>query len=130
MGTRPHGQLPPDLLRAQHQFQTWRIQRTPGDRIPQTLWAIAVPLARTHGLSRTAATLRLDYYGLKKRLEADSSSDQPNHPPFVELTPPLLLARQCHLELNNGSGVTLRIQLVGYDAADIEALVRGFGDAL
>ena len=41
-----------------------------------------------------------------------------------------LLARQCHLELNNGSGVTLRIQLVGYDAADIEALARGFGDAL
>ncbi len=130
MDTTPHRQRPADLVRAQQRFQAWRTQRTPGTRIPQELWDLAVPLARTHGLSRTAATLRLDYYGLKKRLEADSSSDQPNHPPFVELTPPLLLARQCHLELNNGSGVTLRIQLVGYDAADIEALARGFGDAL
>jgi len=130
MGTRPHGQLPPDLLRAQQRFQTWRIQRTPGDRIPLTLWAVAVQIARTHGVSRTAATLRLDFYGLKKRVEADTSPDQPSQPPFVELTPPLLLAKQCHLELDNGSGVTIRVQLVGYDAADIEALARGFGDAL
>jgi hypothetical protein len=37
--------------------------------------------------------------------------------------------KQCRLELDNGSGATIRVQLVGYDAADIEALARGFGNA-
>ena len=34
-----------------------------------------------------------------------------------------MVAKQCRLELDNGSGATMRVQLVGYDAADIEALV-------
>ena len=38
-------------------------------------------------------------------------------------------AKRCRLELDNGSGATMRVQLVGYDAADIEALSRGFWDA-
>jgi hypothetical protein len=34
-------------------------------------------------------------------------------------------AKQCQVEFENGSGATMRVQLVGYDAADIEALARG-----
>ena len=51
-------------------------------------------------------------------------------PAFLELTPPILVAKQCRLELDNGSGATMRVQLVGYDAADVEALSRSFWDAL
>ena len=36
---------------------------------------------------------------------------------------------QCQVELDNGSGATMRVQLVGYDDADIEALARGFWNA-
>ncbi len=126
MDTSPHGPLPADLVRAQQQFQAWRDQRTPGMRIPQPLWEIAVRLARTHGVSRTAAALRLDYYSLKQRAEDVATPSSPAHPSFVEVTPPLLLARQCRLEFENRSGVVIRVQLVGYDAADIEALSRGF----
>ena len=50
---------------------------------------------------------------------------------FVELTSPVMgLAKQCRLELDNGSGATMRVELVGYDAADVEALSRGFWNAL
>jgi hypothetical protein len=129
MGTSQHGQLPPDLVRGQHQFQAWREQRKPGCRIPQSLWGVAVRLAKVHGVSRTAAVLCLDYYRLKEQAEAVATPPQPNGPAFVELTPPVLVAKQCRLELDNGSGATMRVQLVGYDAADVEALSRSFWNA-
>lgn len=129
MGTSQHGQLPPDLARAQHQFQAWREQRKPGCRIPQSLWGMAVRLARVHGVSRTAALLRLDYYRLKAQAESAATPPQLSNPAFVEVTPPVLVAKQCRFELDNGAGATMRVQLVGYDAADLETLARGFWDA-
>ena len=131
MGTSPHAQLPPDLLRGQRQFQTWREQRKPGDSIPESLWAIAIRLAKAHGVSRTAAVLRIDYYRLKNRAAAAPASEpQPSGSAFVELSPPALVAKRCQFEFDNGSGATLRVQLVGYDAADVEALSRSFWNAL
>lgn len=131
MGTSQCGQLPPDLVRGRSRFQAWRTQRKPGGRIPQALWAMAVRLAKAHGVSRTAAVLRLDYYRLKERAEAATASrPQSSGPAFVELTPPVIVAKQCRLELDNGSGATMRVQLVGYDAADIEALSRSFWNAV
>ena len=41
-----------------------------------------------------------------------------------------MVAKQCQVELDNGVGATMRVQLVGYDAADVEALSRSFWDAL
>ena len=32
-------------------------------------------------------------------------------------------------ELDNGAGATMRVQLVGYDAAEVEALSRSFWNA-
>lgn len=128
MDSTPHGQLPADLVRAQQRFQAWRQQRTPGTRIPRPLWDLAVQLVKIHGVSRTAAALRLDYYSLKQRAEDVPPPDSPASSPFVDVTPSLLFARQCHFEFENRSGVVIRVQLVGYDAADIEALSRGFGN--
>ena len=51
-------------------------------------------------------------------------------PAFVEWPSPVMAAKQCQVELENGSGATMRVQLLGYDAADIEALARGFWNAL
>jgi hypothetical protein len=126
MGTSLHGRLPTDLVQAQRRFQAWREQRTPGTRIPQALWAIAAKLARVHGVCRTAAALRLDYYSLKERAEDFATPSSLSHPSFVDVTPPPLLTRQCRLEFENRSGVVIRVQLLGYDADDLEALSRGF----
>jgi hypothetical protein len=102
-----------------------------GERIPQPLWTLAVRLAKVHGISRTIAALGLDYYSLKKRAESAAIPSQSSGPAFVELTSPAMgLAKQCRLELDNGSGATMRVELVGYDTADVEALSRSFWNAL
>jgi hypothetical protein len=124
MATSP---LPKELAQARSQFQAWRRRRKVGNRIPPSLWTLAVRLANTHGLSRTATTLGLDYYGLKKQVEA--AAEQSRGPAFVELPAPLPIGKQGRFELDNGSGATLRVQLVGYDTADLEALARGFWGA-
>ena len=126
MGTRERGSLPADLARGRNRFQAWREQRTDHGRIPHTLWALAVRLAKGHGVSRTAAVLGLDYDRLKERAEA-VTGEAPSQPPaFVELPAPVLVGKQGLFELDNGAGATLRVHLVGYDAADLEALARSF----
>jgi len=124
MGANERGKLPQDLARARTRFQAWRCQRQGRGRIPQRLWALAVRLVKRHGVSRTALALRLDYYSLKERAEAAASEPLPSSPAFVELPSPVLVGKQCLVELNNGAGVTMRVQLVGYDASDVEALSR------
>jgi hypothetical protein len=90
---------------------------------------LAVRLVSAHGLSRTATALGLDYYSLKKQVEATANQPQSSSLAFVQLPAPLLAAKQALVELNNGAGATLRVQLVGYDAADLEALVHRFWNA-
>ncbi len=125
MGARARGSLPSDLAQARNRFQAWRAQRTGRGRIPHTLWALAVQLANRHGVSRTAAVLGLDYDRLKTRVEADTREAPSSPPAFVELPAPVLVGKQGHFELDNGAGATLRVRLMGYDAADLEALARG-----
>jgi hypothetical protein len=91
---------------------------------------MAVRLAGTYGVSRTAAVLRLDYYALKKHLKSAAEEEKSNSPAFVELpAPPLVVGKQCRFELNNEAGVTRRVHLVGYDVAEIEILARSFWTA-
>ena len=128
------GELPKDLVRARNGFEAWRGRRQGRDRIPRRLWALAVRLVRIHGVSRTSVALGLDYYSLKKRAEAaglpSQSSDAPSRgPAFVELSAPIGLGKQCVFELDNGAGVGRRVQLLGYDAAEIEVLARTFWNA-
>ena len=116
--------LPKDLVRGRSRFQAWRKRRQAGKRIPHSLWALAVRLANTHGISRISAVLGLDYYGLKKRAEAAASEPQASNRGFVKLPSPVVVDKRCLVELDNGAGATMRVQLTGYDAADVEALSR------
>jgi hypothetical protein len=129
MGAIERGSLPADLERARSRFQAWRGRRKHGTRIPRTLWVVAVRLAKAHGVCRAATALGLDYYSLKKRTESLATPRQSGGQAFVEFTAPATIARQCQVELDNGAGATMRVQLVGYEAADIEALTRSFWNA-
>ena len=61
--------LPAQLACGRRCFERWcRTHKSP-TRLPQHLWSLAAELAREYGISRTARTLRLEYNGLKKRLE-------------------------------------------------------------
>jgi hypothetical protein len=100
-----------------------------GRRIPQPLSALAVRLVSKHGISRTATALGLDYYSLKKRAEAAAQEPPSRSPAFVELPAPVVVGKQALFELANGAGATMHVQLVGYDAADVETLSRRFWNA-
>ena len=129
MRTRQRSELPNDLAQARSRLQAWREQRQGARRIPQPLWDLAVRLVRQHGLSRTATALGLDYYSLKKHVEAVAQRPPSPSSAFVELPAPLVVGKQALFELDNGAGATMRVQLLGYDAADVEALARRFWDA-
>jgi hypothetical protein len=86
-------------------------------------------LVGRHGVSRTAAALKLDYYSLKRQAEAAASESRSSGPAFVEVPSPVAASKQCHIELSHGTGVSMRVQLIGYDTADVEALSRGFWNA-
>jgi len=129
VGTRQRGELPRDLAQARSRFEAWRQRRPGGRRIPQPLWDLAVRLASQHGVSRTATALGLDYYSLKKQAEAVAQQLPSQSPAFVELPAPVVVGKQALFELDNGAGATMRVQLLGYDAADVEALARRFWGA-
>jgi len=71
--------------------------------------------------------LGLDYYSLKKRVEARHSDSASVSPAFIELSPPSLAASgECVVEFEDGAGAILRVHLRGCDAPDLVALGRSF----
>jgi len=144
---RRHCDIPAPLARGRDRFEVWRRTRQVGTRIPDELWSLAVKLADHHGISRTASMLGLDYYSLKKRVEAgnsgvtsvpsafvegSASSDSASaRPTFIELSSSLQVPSQevsaeCVVEFADGTGASLRIHLSGCQTPDLVALGRSF----
>ncbi len=124
--------LPARLVVARRRLERWRRRRNRPARIPEDLWALAVELAREHGLAPTARALRLDYYSLKKRLEgggADRGASAARKVgPFVEVVASELLPpfAEFVVELEDAHGVRMRIQVKGGGVPDLSTLVRAF----
>jgi hypothetical protein len=125
---KPTPNLPVSLERAVRRFEKWRRTRRRGEHIPEDLWELAARLAGKYGVNRTALPLRLDYYDLKRRVEAavrQRVSRKKSKPAFVELvaqgqsTP-----TECMLELENADGAKIRIELRGTNVSDLAALAR------
>jgi len=139
------GVLSAPLEGARRRFERWRRTRKPRARIPESLWACAVQVARRDGIHRTAKALSLDYYSLKKRAAEKSaavaraaersaiavagSPATDTETTFVELpSPPWAASNACTLELEDPSGAKMRIHLKGIAAPDLAALSRAFWD--
>lgn len=124
--------LPGRLEQVRRRFELWRRSRQRGTRIPESLWASAVNLAGTYGIHRTAKALRVDYYGLKKRVEQKGAfsrrlPEDGSVPTFVELALPAETGSgQCILELEDAAGSKMRVELRGFEAPDLAALTRSF----
>lgn len=133
MATRGKQKLPAELARAAARWAQWRRTRVLGTRIPESLWKSALELAARHGVSRTAIALRVDYYALKKRLNAPTPPRRVGStaaPAFVELTPPsLATAGGCVIEFEKPSGAKMRVELPGSQLLDLAALGRSFWEA-
>jgi len=131
MGTKKTRDLPARLEGLRRRFERWRGTHKARSRIPEPLWGSAVKMASTFGLNRTAKTLRLDYYVLKKRVKQDrvAIADPPEKDAatFLELVSPTS-AGLCHctLDLENAGGAKMRVQLKSITMPDLAALSRSF----
>jgi len=118
------------LERLRRRFDRWRETRDGRSRIPETLWASAVDAVGQYGLNPTARALRLDYYSLKKRVEAAASCgglDRQEVATFVELSPPApTCSPECSLELEHPGGAKMRVHIKGMPVPDFAALSRSF----
>lgn len=123
----PH-ELPAGLARARDRFAAWRRTKKPRSRIPEPLWDLAVKLTGQHGLNRTARTLKLDYYSLKKRVDVSGDQGEKNDSAFVEFPSPLTPTPECVIELDTNSG-TFRVHLKGFSACDIATVGRSLRGA-
>ena len=119
------------LEAVRRRFECWRRTRSVGTRIPEPLWEAAANVARVYGVSRTASTLRVDYYSLQKRVQEDAAASSPANqdaaqsaPRFVQL--PLTGSSECILELEDGGGAKMRVHLKGVSAPDLAGLSRSF----
>ena len=90
-----------------------------------------------YGLNPTSRALGLDYYSLKKRVEADGSGGVPDRrdevqsaagrSKFIELAPVAsACSPECILELEHPGGAKMRVRLMGMQAPDLAALSRSF----
>jgi len=119
------------LSEVRAEFERWRRDRPRGTRIPEPLWRAAAEAGRDHGVSKTAQELRLDYYALKERVESAgeerSACEQPPERGFLEI--PLCAPSttpECVLELEDGRGARLRVEIKGAALAELETLARTF----
>jgi hypothetical protein len=121
-----------NLAQVIERFGVWRASRKAGGRIPPELWAAAVDMAKVDGPYRISKQLRLDYSGLKRRLEGSGGDARPERADtrFIELvgaqassTAPL---HDCVIELHNARGATMRVELNGAGLAGLAGLCSGF----
>jgi hypothetical protein len=119
--------VPAAFSRAQRKIEQWRQRHRPRAPIPEELWREAAELACAYGINRTARALRLGYYALKKRVAAAAGSGE-RAPEFVEILPGGMPSGrpECLIEVEDASGVKMRIRLQGGDLPDVAALTRVF----
>src|SRR3974377_956619 len=107
---RPTPAVPADLQKWGGVFEGWRRTRLGKLPIPESLWAAAAELARSHGVCQTAQVLRLEYKKLKQLTDREAGGKParrrraPTPATFMELAPPLTAAAECVIELEGPRG--------------------------
>ena len=134
MGQKIISTVAPELVQLRRRFEAWRRTGRKGRRIPDELWAQAVDLAREQGVYRIARSLRLEYNGLKRRVNAEGHQVKESLPSvggssFIELGVESVVGMPtCAMELASRRG-KLTIRLTGYKACDVMALANTLVDA-
>lgn len=127
---QPNGSvIPSDLKAVRKRFEQWRATRSGRSRVPESLWSLAVPAAKAHGIYRVSQVLRVNYQGLKRRV-ADAkpvSRPEESSSPFVEFD----LSRsfsptECLIQLEDHKGSKMTIRHTGSSSLDAIALCDVF----
>jgi hypothetical protein len=126
MKKRSKSNLPAKLARGRERFEKWRRKHKAYRRLPEYLWSAAAKLAGEYGINRTARALRLDYSGLKKRIDfcvSDGASQASAEPKFMELLPSgTNSAVECTIEYEDAKGAKIRIHIKGTQLPDLAAI--------
>jgi hypothetical protein len=114
------------LARARREFERWRRRRQRGERIPESLWQIAVGVARAQGVSQASLALHLDYYDLQRRVAASTPvASSQAAPTFLELSLPASRGQaRCQLELSEVGGGQVRVEVSGLSPRELATFVR------
>ncbi len=125
--------IPEPIAQLQRQLEQFRSTQPPRTKLPDALWQTAVDLARQHGVYPVAHPLKLDYMGLKKRLDGvPSRTRKPasQAAAFVELVAPQpARLEECLIEFECSSGGKMRIQWKGPGLPDWASLLRAWREA-
>ena len=127
---------PEPIAQLQRQLDEFRSTHATRTKLPEPLWQAAVELARQHGVHAVAHPLRLDYMGLRRRLD-ESHNPQPKtaQPPAKGHTKPVfveLVARhpatldEFVIEFESSRGGKMRIQWKATATPDWTSLLRAW----
>jgi hypothetical protein len=124
---------PAELLKLARSLERWRNSAQRGRRIPVDLWEAAAGLARTYGVSRISASLKLSYYDLQRRVQGERGvGRRPQAPPtFIELSAPKVsqsLKAHGMIEVVHAGGARLLLRLPEAKPEELLALLRAFLD--
>ena len=127
---QPSHPIPTEVERVRRRFERWRRTRKQRSRIPEGLWHAAVQVAGSYGVNKTARALGLDYYELRKRLDAGVSARGVEKEPigsFVELVAAApTVDGECVVEVESAGGTKMRVHLRGTpDVAWLRGLLLG-----
>ncbi len=121
-------EIPSEIKEVSRRISLWRRDSSRGRRMPESLWALAVQLARQHGVHRVARYIHLDYYSLKRRMRGGAETACPEaNPTFIEL-PALASAgmQECNIEVEHPRGARMRIHVKGTALPDLASITRAF----
>jgi len=110
-------------------LEAWRRTRKHREGIPESLWTAMASLAETYGISSVSHALRVEYYGLKRRVAEFKSarSTAPSQPAFVELKAlPSCQEAGCTIELEKRSGAKMTLRLNQSSGVDALVLAEAF----
>jgi hypothetical protein len=124
---------PPELLKLARGLERWRASARRGRRIPEDLWEAAARLARTYGVSRICAVLKLSYYDLQRRAHGERvvRTQTQGPPTFIELPTPtgsVGLSSQGTIEVVHACGARLMLRWPEAKPKDLLAVLRAFLD--
>lgn len=124
------GQSDESLEQVKQRFAVWRAGRKPGAHVTDALWVAAVGLVQRFGLVRVARELDVDSGRLKKRFErsavaAPVGRGGKRDVQFVEMFASPSAATSagaaCIVDMRNGRGGTMRVELANGDALAVLA---------
>lgn len=123
--------IPDELEQLRRRFEEFRNTRSGHARLPEALWAAAAELAKRYGVNPTARALRLEYGGLRKRVENQGRPKRKRAmatpPNFVEFVAPgAKPVTNCTVEVESAQGSKLRLELKAVATRELVDLIRAF----